>query len=158
MEDAESMSPQHDFVQYGDNGEHGELDLNYGGLLPEEVEQEPETSPVHRIPAAYEESPPPRLVAKATFISKVSSRHLPWSETKPGAGVICKTSRPVLPAVTSTSPCHSSALILSVSRSLRHARSATADQLAAAAQSSLSLEHLVRQCGCWHVSTQIVPM
>ncbi len=152
------MSPHHDFVQYGDNGEHGELDLNYGGLLPEEVEQEPETSPLHRVPAAYEESPPPRLVAKATFISKVSSRHLPWSETEPAAGVICKTSRPVLPAVTSSSPCHSSALFLSVSRSLRQARSATAVQLAAAAQSSLSLESHVCQCLCWHAFAQLVPM
>lgn len=158
MEDVESISPQHDFVQYGDNDEHGELDLNYGGLLPEEVEQEPESSPLHRVPAAYEESPPPRLVAKATFISKVSSRHLPWSETEPAAGVICKTSRPVLPALTSSSPCHSSALFLSVSRRLRQALSATAVQLAAAAQSSLSLEHLVRQCLCWHVFTQIVPV
>lgn len=155
----DSTSPQHDFVQYGDSGEHGELDLNYGGLLPEEVEeQEPEASPLHRVPAAYEESPPPRLVAKATFISKVSSRHLPWSETKPAAGVICKTRRPVLPGVTSSSPCHSSALFLSFSRSLRQARSATTVQLAAAAQSSLSPEHLVCQCLCWHVFAQLVPV
>lgn len=101
----EGTNPQQASVEYGDNGE---LDLNYGGSLLE-AEQEPETSP-HFAPAAYEESPPPRLVAKATLISKVASRHLPWSKTKPAAGDTYKTSTRMLPALTSSSPCPSSAL------------------------------------------------
>ena len=106
-EQMEGAVPQQAFVEFVDNGE---LDLNYGGGLLE-AEQEPETFP-HSASAAYEESPPPRLVAKATIISKVASRHLPWSKTKPAAEDTDKTSRQVLPAVTSSSPCHSSALFI----------------------------------------------
>ena len=98
----EGTDPQQATVEYG------ELDLKYNGALLE-AEQEPETSP-HFAPAAYEEFPPPRLVAKAILISKVASRHLPWSKTKSAARDTYKPSRRVLPALTSSSPCHSSAL------------------------------------------------
>lgn len=81
-EAVEDTDPQQVFAEYGDNGE---LDLDYGGLLAE-VEQEPDTTPVHSAPAAYEDISPPRLVPKATYTSKIASRHLPWSQTKPAAG------------------------------------------------------------------------
>lgn len=98
-EATDGIDPQQVFAEYGDNGE---LDLDYGGLLAE-VEQDPET-PLHSVPAAYEESPPPRLVPKATFTSKLASRHLPWSRTKPTAEDTAGGSCQLL---TRTPPCHS---------------------------------------------------
>ena len=98
-EAVDGIEPQHVFAEYGDNGE---LDLDYGGLLAE-VEQEPETTPLHSAPAAYEESPPPRLVPKATFISKLASRHLPWYRNQPAAEDTAGGSCQLL----TRTPCHS---------------------------------------------------
>ena len=72
-------------VDYGDNGE---LDLDYGDLMAE-AEQEPETTPLHHATAAYEDSPPLRLVAKATSSSKSHQGICPAvkaSPTSAGAG------------------------------------------------------------------------
>ena len=72
-------------VDYGDNGE---LDLDYGDLMAE-AEQEPETTPLHHATAAYDDSPPLRLVAKATSSSKSHQGICPAvkaSQTPAGAG------------------------------------------------------------------------
>ena len=62
VEPGESREPFSALPEYGDNGE---LDLDYGELM----EQELETTPLHPEPAAFEEPLLPRLVAQTTTSS-----------------------------------------------------------------------------------------
>ena len=158
----EGTNPQQASVEYGDNGE---LELNFGGGLLE-AEQEPEASP-YSAPAAYEDSPPPRLVAKATIISKVASRHLPWSQPKPAAEDTYKTSRRVLPALTSSSPCQSSALFLLATTCQQQSQARWQGCRTSVSNSSsvqpqphaeylcVLREYRINQCSCWHVFAQL---
>lgn len=158
----EDTNPQQASVEYGDNGE---LELNFGGGLLE-AEQELEASP-HYAPAAYEESPPPRLVAKATIISKVASRHLPWSQPKPAAEDTYKTSRRVLPAFNKPT----SLPILCIVLTCHHMSAAVSGKVArppSSVSNSSSVqpqphaeylcvlqEYRTHQCSCWHVFAQL---
>ena len=99
----DATSPQQVFAEYDDKGE---LDFDYGGML----EQEPETTPLHPASAAYEESPPPRLVARPQNSAKSHQGICPGLERNQQQEIRTRPADLFLSAVTSTPPCHSSAL------------------------------------------------
>ena len=132
----EGTNPQHAGVEYGDNGE---LDLNYGGDLLE-AEQEPETSP-HSAPAAYKESPPPRLVARPQSSAKSHQDTCPGLNQTSSRRYL-QDQQAGVASLTSLSPCYSSALFLPATICQQQSRAswqAAAVRPATAAQSSLSL-------------------